>query len=127
MIAKNDLRIGNVVDCYSYRLRISQLTIDYATATPDTEGAFLYKDMQPIPLTPSILEGCGFVKWKELHFQQWGYVQRNVIIEVNDDGTILYIHEPNITLIITTVHQLQNLFYCLCGEELIIDLLNDKK
>ncbi len=84
-------------------------------------------DLQPIPLTPEILQRCGFVKtyesgihtnWEadnldhpEIGFTFW-HEKREMKLR--------YYGENNINC--TYLHQLQNLFFALTGQELEIKM-----
>lgn len=86
---------------------------------------------QPVELTPDILEAAGFGVNKDNSF---GYINENegILIELGDfyedDGrAVFYYNLPdtdNSTCIAYCkyLHQLQNLYYCLTGEELQIDI-----
>lgn len=88
------------------------------------------EDLQPIPLTPEILDKCGFMEVENdiLPYWQWMGEDRNVI-EWHEDGSILIgkagecSHGFNTDEHrITSLHQLQNLYYALTGEELNVKL-----
>ena len=74
-------------------------------------------DFRPIPLTEEWLFKFGFEVYKFDHKEnQYRFKNRLIVIRDNlfcDYGT---------AIIINHVHQLQNLYYCLCGEELTIKL-----
>ena len=82
-----------------------------------------YKDnwsCEPIPLTPEILEKCGF-EWSIYHqaFHKIGFVFD--LSERHVRGYYLHISRNNSVIIcpeILHLHKLQNLIYALTGEEL---------
>lgn len=135
MIPSSELRIGNLVSFVEDANRYK----DYHEVTDiNTQIALCHNgdvdtgELFPIPLTPDILEKCGFVKNK----------LGEMSIEVTDPSFHLELMEgkenyfyPSITQTpdmdeertvwlnrINSLHQLQNLFYCLVGEELSINL-----
>lgn len=102
-----ELRIGNWVDCYGEHLQVEILE----------EGCDL-AGIKPIPLTPEILEKAGFELFP------WGWVKR----ASNDFGIRLnvksfsYEVSGNNPVKLQHLHQLQNLFFILCEEELNVQL-----
>ena len=106
MIKANELRIGNwVFNIYNNPVKVTVIddTVDWC---------------KPIPLTPEILEKCGFDN------------DDNDFLKTIDDRSSLHINlEKKRTLIesydgivklknINYLHQLQNLVFALTGEEL---------
>ncbi len=94
----NELRIGNWV---SYLGNPIQMNLGWFT-----------HDLQPIPLTPEIMVMAGFGKGGE------GFYYKNGI-EYNLDEQLL---EGIGDVPLQYVHQLQNLYFALTGQELTIDL-----
>jgi len=129
MIQASELRIGNYLSDFQDRLvkvnaiREHGIRCRYNRRDTGEEHSSLYdcSNLSPIPLTPEILEKCGFEKRGKN-----GYYG-------NGKGNLLYIDISNNSLlqagaydswaILTTklqhLHQLQNLYYALTGEELI--------
>lgn len=103
MIEANELRIGNYLQGAEFKNPFYISALDIYELSKRTDTSIL----EPLPLTLQILEKCGFKKWKELHFKQWGWVCKNITVEVNDDGEIIYLHEPNIVVELKYLHQLQ--------------------
>jgi hypothetical protein len=80
---------------------------------------------EPIPLSPEILEKAGFVK--DISSQYGGYlisIGEGEMIRIIDDESIGWHYPLNgyKRPITNYLHQLQNLFFALCGEELNITL-----
>lgn len=119
MIKANELRIGNITDKgIIVGITPSEVII--------IDGKHLdNEDVDPIPLTPDILEKCGFVKenfgWtiNKQKFQygdyfglfDFNYCEGNLNLRLNASDCPL----PTIK----SLHQLQNLYFALTGEELI--------
>jgi len=80
------------------------------------------QDLHPIPLTPEILEKCGFKKlnnaWVPIDYSATDYFKWSFTIWDNKDGTYRY-NSAEFIPELKYLHQLQNLYYALTGEELI--------
>ena len=123
MIQPNELRIG---DIFYFKGELTAIT--YAYLYEFVKGNV---HLVPVELTPDILEAAGFGVNKDNSF---GYINENegILIELGDfyedDGrAVFYYNLPdtdNSTCIAYCkyLHQLQNLYWCLCGEELQIDI-----
>jgi len=119
MINANELRIGNWVLIESHITTVNHIMGD--------EDYFL-----PIPLTPEILEKCGFVKNKvqndcielggiDFHLElMWGkenyyYPMLTQTPQGCEERTV-FLNRIN------SLHQLQNLYFALTGQELEVKL-----
>jgi len=80
------------------------------------------QDLHPIPLTPEILVKCGFKKlnnaWVPIDYSATDYLKWSFTIWDNKDGTYRY-NSAEFIPELKYLHQLQNLYYALTGEELI--------
>ena len=121
MIKANELRIGNYLIDRTFG-NTAPTYVDAEWLVKISEGEF---DADPIPLTPEILEKAGFEK-SESDFWvkdgkpsfQWG--------EGNDEDWFItyqtqYGLDWNDAYHVRTLHQLQNLYFALTGEELEIN------
>ena len=109
-LTANELRIGNWVE--------------YNINFPPTEFIQLKKididddfiDCTPIPLSPEILIRCGFSTDYKIGLYRGRFLEWNCGdgFWITDDKDELYEVDN-----ITSLHQLQNLYYSLTGEELI--------
>lgn len=104
-----ELRIGNwVINGSGSYTTVDQMDFEQWT----------FDNMKPIPLTPEILGKCGFELFP------WGWVKKSS----NDFGIRLQVHSfsyevsGNNPVKIKYLHQLQNLYFALTGEELEIKL-----
>lgn len=130
-IAANELRIGNIFIREIHGSR----GIEYDHEFVLNEGwmgrlfsgdiSIALQDLHPIELTPEILEKAGFEYYKKGCEYSLGDFR---IIHWNKDGYLLWNYEPmeigeNPKMkVFNSVHELQNLFYSLKGEELPIEL-----
>jgi hypothetical protein len=120
-ILANELRIGNWVNTSveptlltDYN-KVKEITSDALVC--ENVGACDWSDITPIPLTPEILEKAGFeddLPWKKNNFCLDSECRFHVV-----DGTG---YGVIIARQIKFVHQLQNLYFALTGEELEINL-----
>ena len=128
-ILSTELRIGNLVS--ENVLGISKVvgiikSAAFLSNSPKSHYTIELKNINPIPLTPEILEKCGFVYCTNVDEDDL-YIKDNFRLEhmefssVENDGFYFY-REYMDELNVITLHQLQNLYWCLCGEELIIKL-----
>jgi len=127
MIQANELRIGNLVDIlhpiskkWNFE-RIKAKTIANIEHNPNHD--LIVNNIAPIPLTPEILEKCGFKLYGK---NNWFYIfEENFSIEyTNYLGEFYYFmcgysysHSK-----IEYLHQLQNLYFALTGNEFEINL-----
>jgi len=121
MIQANELRIGNLVNIlhpiskkWNFE-RIKAKTIANIEHNPNHD--LIVNNIEPIPLTPEILEKCGF-KFTDNgeDFNTW---ENKIEIWQHDEG---FCHSYAFGGEVNYLHQLQNLFQCLCGEELKINI-----
>lgn len=129
MIDAKELRIGNVL-LYLVKanewITVSELR-EYdlrARDSYDTELGFLYTDeksIAPIPLTSEILEVCGFVKGSKVL-----YNKGDLYIERDGSKWDCWLHDGDVYNFSIRpqkyLHQLQNLYYSLTGEELTVNI-----
>ncbi len=122
MIPSNELRIGswvydNVLNGYV------QFKSFFGLCNAETKP----EQYSPIPLTPEVLEKCGFKKdtiypdWMKLH------IGNSTVIKANDGDAwvekIANDEEYSVGLGgAKYLHQLQTLYWYLCGKELTINL-----
>lgn len=112
-----ELRIGNIVSFLGTKVKVK-------TIEPDTNVIKMY---EPIPLTEEILLKCGFEKRQESEaFYYFGYGENPMTRDwmlclkyFKDDNKFFYL---NGYFKIIYVHQIQNLYFALTNEELIINL-----
>lgn len=114
MIKANELRIGNYVyDNDSRIIKVSSTGNKVITAD-ENDATILHKldNIIGIPLTPEILEQCGF---KHLCLDQ--YDNKNYSFRIGG----LFIRKYDKCILSTSIyflHQFQNLYFALTNEEL---------
>jgi hypothetical protein len=134
-VQAHELRIGNKVfpanndnvltieEIKWKSIRVNYIRLD--TNQPHV-SLIPFEDANPIPLTPEILEKAGFVLNKDIY--RWH--NRGITICNNEDDTGFYwdLSNNNGYKLLTEwkdishLHQLQNLYFALTGEELQINL-----
>lgn len=115
-----ELRIGNYVyykcnieKCFALR----NSGVDFyrgKTKNGITTQGYIYDAIQPIPLTEEILLKCGYAtcSFRDNHF----VIKGHTIWKCND----LFICDKN-GIVLKYLHQLQNLYHALTGEELTVN------
>jgi len=125
MIQANELRIGNYLHDPKTGswLKVIQIDIDGNISTYVMDRTkFPLPDgwsTSPIPLTPEILENCGFEK-----LPHYFSVERfHITKQDNSDYWWTAFNKNNAHINkIKYLHQLQNLYFALTGQELTINL-----
>lgn len=122
-ITTADLRVGNILNYDTAEGETVTTVVDWQDikwVSEDPEGFNLVHSI--VPLTDEWLNRFGFEKqknnwWKLLICNEWSFLYWERLA-----GTELSVNKHSIMLPhIQYVHQLQNLFFCLFGEELKIN------
>lgn len=114
-----ELRIGNLAQDENGNIGIVVAINDERAVLDGVGDCWLGSEIKPIPLTEEILLKCGFITnsgrvfFKDNIGYEFGVTNRAVY--KIDDGFILFKH-------IKHLHQLQNLYFALTGEELNVEL-----
>ena len=109
MIKAKELRIGNwVLDMYDNKVKVTIIddTVDWA---------------KPIPLTPEILEKSGFVKQMEWTYCIEIQVGQKLVYYLGEKGWSIGNKNYSDFENLKYLHQLQNLYHALTGEELEVN------
>lgn len=126
-ILSNELRIGNwfkFISTNEYSV-VRDIRTD-SVMKPSVNRVSL-EDLEPIPLTPDILRDNLFFVYQASNYQynepNWIYKGEDVLpFGIDEENGIYYFNGlqnmPDVQ--IKYVHELQNLYQCLCGEELKI-------
>ena len=118
MINRNELRIGNyITDIYSSKNAYFEIVIIGEDTTKYGAGfCSYYSHIKPIPLTEKWLLDFGFENkeenWEKSDSNLWDFL---IIL---DYESFMYSYSK---LEIKHVHQLQNLYFALTGEELTLN------
>lgn len=144
MIQAKELRIGNLASVSENNEQPKYIIVSQiknrgvVSHNLENSGHFLFEKLLPIPLTNEILEKCGFelsnkyletynIKYTgECTIQDLEFYQSRDISTIirqwenyeDSNNNYRYISLYNIKYL----HQLQNLYYALTGEELIVHL-----
>ena len=121
----NELRVGNYIQNDSGIKCLASIHCDNTIRTfneekSDTIGCFFLSHFEPIPLTKEWIDACGFKYNSYRHFFEH---KSNRIIEYDSykKKFIFYLVEYGDWFMpIEYVHELQNLYFALTGEELTI-------
>lgn len=119
MIQAKGLRIGNLVkrpDIGNGSLRILELKKDKALVSGPISVLIPYSDLYEIELTEEILLKCGFEE-----SQRGYYTIDDFVISV--EGQVYFGDYETWIAEIHHLHQLQNLYFALTGQELNMDSL----
>lgn len=112
MIKANELRIGNWLLC-------AEVDVPFQWQASDFEEVNNSK-ARPIPLTHKILEQCGFKESRQTFFT-W-YTRRltdsQFRLDYSDETTYHWV-QSNTIVELNYLHQLQNLYFAITGEELL--------
>jgi hypothetical protein len=81
-----------------------------------------YKDFDPIPLTEEILLKCGFIKSTLVEGCYFHNQKERLYISIANQHAIHFGNINGVLVMIDYLHQLQNLYFALTGEELNIEL-----
>jgi len=126
-----DLRIGNwiypnVENATPYpviAILEDNVVCSRAMHVHQSDTVIPYQDVEPIPLTPEILEKCGFD-----YIDMYSSLIGNLYFKITFGGNGLIFHynhhcnPKNRQVSVLHLHQLQNLYYSLTGEELPIKI-----
>lgn len=108
----NELMIGDWVSCDGKNYQIAEIG-GMVCIEAEKELFASFEDIEPIPLTPEILEKNGFV-YNDIPFVQ-SWEQFGLALYLGGDGYRINCGQ-NVAMIIDSVHQLQHVLR-LCGLE----------
>lgn len=117
-----DFRIGNIItDENGFEMYVVGIGEDWLTADFDGnqgdvwEFDFKHSFPKPVELTEEILLKCGFVKDE---FDNWENETRLGLYKPEEFDGYLSIWGDSTVGECNYLHQLQNLYWCLCGKEI---------
>lgn len=129
MISCNELRLGNYILVNQKLQRVSRLdskSVQSSSAFPSAENPTETKstqavaDVQPVPLTNALLQQCGFVFHDYFKFWQLitGSGAQRSEMDIDTDYNVIDFMRKPIVKSVSSVHQLQNIYFMLKGTEL---------
>jgi hypothetical protein len=149
MIKANELRLGNYIhlggnttesyQTYKKVLVTASITQDILEENEERGDDYILSVFQPIRLSPEILEQCGFEFDKGMHEythkdDNAGIFIRNELRVMGENRLVIkkltngfYVETYYGGIQIKSLHQLQNLYHALTGEELTINLSESVK
>jgi len=128
MIKANELRIKNYVyDDENIIVQVEQIQskelsdwntdeIKIITSVGDAMYDTEFDKINPIQLTKERILNLGF--FKHVKFKNT-YCKGSFSIKITDSGVIYFKYNDFVIAELQFIHQLQNLFFSLCGEELV--------
>ena len=124
-LTANELRIGNYLNYQGKIIKVEGIhnrTIYHSDRQFDQVGVEKYITFEPIPLTEEWLFKFGFGKSEEHEYGSNEHDLFGFYYDYHFNKFYLDTPEDNIYIpFIKYVHQLQNLYHCLCGNELQIN------
>lgn len=120
MIKANELRIGNWVEVDDKPALVTQIFDSGITCNhnDDITNGEAFKHITPIPLTPEILEKAGFENGCPYSKEYGHTAPKEAFFFENDYYPNEMSNGRSIGTEIKYMHQLQNLYFALTGEEL---------
>lgn len=126
MIAAQDLRIDNwlIFDGRYFQIDCIAKDAPFLNTEEFGVGVVSYKNIMPINLSHKILEKCGFKNdHSTFEYADGSNNEKLFILWIDGEYVVeLQNGEKNIFIELKYLHQLQNLYYCLVGQELQVKL-----
>lgn len=122
MIKANELRIGNFIleGGKFYEIRHSDFEVADLNYNSETQSFYITGD--PIPLTPEILEQCGFEQSANANDDSLVFSNNFFVIDLYSSEMCLEnAWAEALCIEIKYLHQLQNLYFALTGKELTVN------
>ena len=121
-----ELRVGNYVMCRNFPVFGHNIPVDWSVAQVSAEGIAIADKFEPIPITDEWLLKFGFINtetgWKIIYRKQFEFS----VILINKFASVGIAGPFGLFQVkLKYVHQLQNLYFALFGEELTLQ--NDGK
>ena len=120
-LQNNELRIGNYIKFHNTITKVEGFSIWDNLIQSDNFAERELKDFEPIPLTEEWLLKFGIDFTSEKEWYQLTFTIKGLLFETASsmEGFTYNLCFDNM-INIKYVHQLQNIYFCLCGEELTI-------
>ena len=124
MISRYELRLGNRVLVDKNLQQVSMIT-GATVFTNDVEESHeqkvseqSFEQIESVPLTDDVLRQCGFIYHD--YFKFWQHITTGITSEmdINSDYDVIDFMRRPIIKKMTSLHQLQNVYFMLKGREL---------
>jgi len=124
MIPCYELRLGNRVLVDKNLQQVSMITgttvftIDIEESHEQKVSEQSFEQIESVPLTDDVLKQCGFVYHN--YFKFWQHITTGITSEmdINSDYDVIDFMRRPIIKKMTSLHQLQNVYFMLKGREL---------
>jgi hypothetical protein len=123
----NELRIGNWI--MAFPISFPQQVVDVMCDSVNTENGqgMHYGEIDPIPLTEEWLLKFGFIKYIDEDKFIHKSLRYSDQFKLRDDGVLVFVSSEVYITDCKYIHQLQNLYFALTGEELTLGGNNDSQ
>jgi hypothetical protein len=126
MIPSNELRIGNYVLSEGNIERLSMINnrtsaVEVEESETNEKTGLTLFSIQPVPLTDAVLQQCDFVYHDYFKFWQLinGKAENRSEMDIDRDYSIIDFMRRPVVKKLTSLHQLQNIYFLLKGKELL--------
>jgi hypothetical protein len=133
MIPCHDLRTGNIILVNNRLRKVSTISNSSSLADHSSVGVesitseenenYAVEDIQPVPMSEAVLQQCNFI-FRD-YFKFWQLVskgQPRTEMNIDLDYNIIDFMRRPVVKNVTSLHQLQNIYYMLHGKELDFDV-----
>lgn len=130
MIPCSELRIGNCILVQDKLQRIAALNskadlpnqsfVEVQNNTVEDRTRYPFESIQPVPMSDEVLRQCGFVYRDYFKFWQLvsGVGDNRSEMDIDRDYNILDFMRKPVVKEVSSLHQLQNIYFMLKGKEL---------
>ena len=127
MISPSELRLGNCVMVNGSLQKVSNIastsvfTKD-ADSNEEPVAEHRMQEIEPVPLSDELLKQCGFVYHNYFKFWQLMHTGNQSEMDVDKDYHVIdFMRKPMLSRL-TSLHQLQNVYFILKGKELTLTM-----
>jgi len=126
MISCYELRLGNhvLVNNNVHKVcaitKTTVFTVDADESKEQIAAEHRLEDVQPVPVTDTILQECGFLYQEYFKFWQLVTTGSRSEMDIDNDYDLIDFMRRPIVKKLQSLHQLQNLYFLLKGQELTI-------
>ena len=133
MIPCYDLRTGNIILVNNRLRKVTLINNNHTLSDRSLVGVestnkeenekYAVEDIQPVPMSEAILQQCHFSY--QQHFNFWQLINtdgRRTEMNIDPDYTLIDFMRRPMVKHISSLHQLQNIYYMLFNKELEFDI-----